>query len=69
MTDKVFDYLRYLTAGLLLLALVSAPVACTVHRDHKLSEMVKAGADPQDARCAMALVPADHCILFAVRGK
>ncbi len=69
MTDKVFDLLRFFTGGLLLLALVSAPFACTVHRDHKIAEMVKSGADPQDARCAVALDPGPSCILFAVKGK
>lgn len=69
MTDKVFELLRFLSLGAFLLALVSVPVACTVHRDHKIAEMVKAGADPQAARCAVATAPDAVCTVIAVKGK
>lgn len=69
MSERVFEYLRFLSLGVFLLALISAPVACTVHRDHKIAEMVKAGADPQAARCAVATAPDAVCTVIAVKGK
>jgi len=69
MIDKVFDYLRFLTVGVCATVLLCAPIACSVHRDHKIAEMVKAGADPQAARCGVVFDPGPSCILFAVKGK
>lgn len=69
MTKMVFDYLRFLTLGVCATVLLCAPIACSVHRDHKITEMVKAGADPQAARCAVVFDPGPSCLLFAVKGK
>lgn len=30
-----------------------SPVACSINRDNQITEMVKAGADPIDARCSL----------------
>lgn len=70
MIDKVFDYLRFLTTGLFVTVLLCAPVACAAHRDHKITEMVKAGADPQVARCAVAFDnQGPNCLLIAAGRK
>ena len=69
MIDKVFDYLRFLTTGLFVTVLLCAPVACSVHRDHKIAEMVKAGAEPPTARCAMAWEPGTLCLQIVAKGK
>jgi hypothetical protein len=34
-------------------AVLGSPVACTMHRNAKVAEAIKAGADPIEARCAM----------------
>ncbi len=34
-------------------AVLTSPVACTMHRNAKLSDAIKAGADPIEARCAV----------------
>lgn len=64
------DYLRFLTLGLFATVVLCAPVACTAHRDMKVAEMVKAGADPQAAKCAMSTDPSSNpvCVMVANKG-
>ena len=70
MTENLFGYLRFLTSGLLLTAFLCAPVACTAHRDHKIAEMVKAGADPIAVGCAMPWSPpTPMCTAASTKGK
>ncbi len=66
----MMEYLRFLTSGVLLTVFLCAPVACTAHRDHKIAEMVKAGADPLAVGCAISWsAPAALCTPAITKGK
>lgn len=42
-----------LCAALAAVALITAPVACSIHDNYAVTEMVRVGAHPMDARCAV----------------
>lgn len=51
--DNLYDAVLSALAICAVAALLGSPVACTMHRDAKVTEAIKAGADPIEARCAV----------------
>lgn len=43
----------FASAVIVALALISGPVACTMHRQHLIAEAIKNGNDPIATRCAL----------------
>lgn len=58
-----------LIAALCIVAVVATPVACMVHEVHTLGQMVKAGADPIAARCALGHGSVSMCIIAAQKAS
>lgn len=54
MKEKLIEYLvPALTACVLLGILIGVPAACTAHRHKMIAEVIKSGADPIAAKCAI----------------
>lgn len=64
-TPMRWPNLEDVLAMVLIAFVVTSPVACQVHRQNAITEMVKAGQDPFMARCSMLIeqnhYEAEHC--------
>lgn len=47
------EFITAVLVAICVLALIAMPVACTFSDNKAIEEMVKAGAHPMDARCAV----------------
>ena len=57
--------------GLVLAAFVLlAPVACTVNRHNQIAEVIKAGVNPTEAKCAIEADTGNTtvCIIISMKG-
>ncbi|MCF8208499.1 MAG: hypothetical protein K9K38_03705 [Rhodoferax sp.] len=54
MNENTVSVIIGLSVAVCVLALVAAPVACSISSEQAIVEMVKAGHAPADARCAVA---------------
>lgn len=64
----------WITAIAALLTLLLSPVACTMHRNRMIAEIVKNGADPIEAKCALTATPSNSdtgrvCFTKALRAE
>jgi hypothetical protein len=68
--ENVKNYLTGLIVLVLAASVLTAPVACTMHRNNQITRMVFLGADPQAARCALTAVdtPAEAMLCMRALG-
>lgn len=65
MNSEKSSVLLTLIAALTVVAIVATPAACMSHEVYTLGQMVKAGADPIAARCALGHGAVSMCIIAA----
>lgn len=61
------ETIQIITAILCALVVLLSPVACTMHRNEKISEALKNGVDPIEASCAMETMTTKSCANYIVR--
>ena len=59
------DLLGALVLAVIVAILVGAPLACSMNDNATIAEMVKAGAHPVDAKCAVKSGGSTECLVRA----
>lgn len=61
------DNLVTICVALVCIVLAASPVACSMNDNYAVTEMVRSGANPMDAKCAVKALgsPDPFCILRA----
>lgn len=53
-TTAIMNEIQSMLGIFLLFIFAISPVACTMHQDYLISELIKSGVEPVEARCAIA---------------
>ncbi len=65
--NGTFFYNVWRLVALSIVALTATIASCNSYQNHKITEMVKNGANPQDANCAIIGVNQSNAAVCAVR--
>lgn len=61
------ETIQIIAAMLCATAVIVSPVACTIHRNEKMAEAVKNGADPIEYACAAETQQSSGCYYLIMR--
>lgn len=61
------ETIQIISAMLCVTAVIVSPVACTIHRNERMAEAVKNGADPIEYACAAETWPSSGCTSYIKR--
>jgi hypothetical protein len=61
------ETIQMIAAMLCAVAVIVSPVACTIHRNEKMAEAVKNGADPIEYACAAETFSSAGCNNYMMR--